>query len=163
MRNFRGSHTSSKKQNSMKSEKSAREMRTQSRAVPCEGGVTTLFSICSNSQRNCYLQSSTSHTQASASQALPTKLQSSSRKCSQVLFLHLHMKRNDTLNSLGKQVVPTTNYEPGSAAWTILGNCTYAQEGVTTPFVSNEQIPIHEKCIGSRTLIMKFSVMGPIK
>jgi len=58
----RGSYTTSEKQNSLKLEKLVRENNSQLLAVLCEGGVMTLFSLCSNSQRNCYLQSSASYT-----------------------------------------------------------------------------------------------------
>jgi len=72
---------------------------------------------------------------SSATQAVPTKLKNSLRKCSQVPFLHLHRNRNDILNSLWKQIAPALDCKPGNATYTISGNCNHAEEGVTTPNV----------------------------
>jgi len=133
----RGSHTSSKKQNSLKLEKSVNENRSQSWAIPHKGGVTTRFFVCNNSQRNCYVQSFASHAQASASQTLPSTLQNSSRNWCQVPFLHFHRRRNGSFNSLRSHAACAANYKSRNATWTISRNCEYIEDGVTTPNVDN--------------------------
>jgi len=52
-----GSHISSKKHISLKLEKLTRETRSQWQAILCEGGVTALFAVWSDSQRISSLQS----------------------------------------------------------------------------------------------------------
>jgi len=81
-----------------------------------------------------------------ATLALPTKLKLSSRNCSQVSFLHLRKTRNNTSNSLGKYVAPTTNCKSGNATCTISRNCNCAEDGVTTPIESQITIIRYYTC-----------------
>jgi len=70
------------------------------------------------------------------------QIENSSRNCLQVPFLHLRRRQNSTLNSPGKQVVPTTNCQLGIAACSISGNCNHT-ESVTTPIIKQKLITQH--------------------